>query len=451
MRERVNVIGPDQAAMAALVRVPTLGVVRQTLRELPDGRWRVQAIAEAGELTALAAEGFAVEALETGADLAGDRRPAARVAGYMDVAEVDRRLAALAGPPHSAVASLLTLPHRTWQDRACHVLRIGAPGGDGSRPGICVLGGVHAREWGSADIVVAFAERLLAAHHAGRGIAIGRRRFPAADVARLVAGATLYLCPQVNPDGRQHSFTVDPLWRKNRRPGPDDGQGCVGVDLNRNFDFLWDFERHFSPTAPVANSAHPCHPDLYVGPAAASEPETRNVMWLLDEHPDIGYLVDLHSFGELIMYSWGDDENQSRRRGMAFSNGDYDGRRGHTGDDYGEYLPAADRRTLERLARKMQAGIAAARGRRYRIGQSMNLYPTAGTADDWAYSRHLADPARTKVLALTVEWGSEDNPTPFHPPYGEMVQIIAEVTSGLLAFCGDALRVSAANRRAEVP
>jgi len=55
------------------------------------------------------------------------------------------------------------------------------------------------------------------------------------------------------------------------------------------------------------------------------------------------------------------------------------------------------------------------------------------------------------VLALTVEWGSEDNPTPFHPPYGEMVQIVAEVTSGLLAFCGDALRVSAADRRVEVP
>ena len=81
MRERVNVVGPDQAAMAALVRVPTLGVVRQTLRELPDGRWRVQAIAEAGELAALAADGFAVEALEVGADLAGGRPPAARVAG----------------------------------------------------------------------------------------------------------------------------------------------------------------------------------------------------------------------------------------------------------------------------------------------------------------------------------------------------------------------------------
>jgi carboxypeptidase T len=98
----------------------------------------------------------------------------------------------------------------------------------------------------------------------------------------------------------------------------------------------------------------------------------------------------------------------------------------------------------------MQAAIAASRGRTYRVQQSMNLYPTAGTADDYAYSRHMVDPARAKVLSFTVEWGSEDNPTPFHPPYDEMVDIIAEVTSGLLAFCGDAVRVSTARRRAEV-
>ena len=150
------------------------------------------------------------------------------------------------------------------------------------------------------------------------------------------------------------------------------------------------------------------------------------------------------------MYSWGDDENQSRRRHMAFSNAAYDRQRGNTGDAYGEYLQAADRRSLERLARTMQAAIAASRGRTYRVQQSMNLYPTAGTSDDYAYSRHLVDPARTKVLSFTIEWGSEDKPTPFHPPYDEMVDIIAEVTSGLLAFCGDAVRVSATRRRAEV-
>ena len=47
------------------------------------------------------------------------------------------------------------------------------------------------------------------------------------------------------------------------------------------------------------------------------------------------------------------------------------------------------------------------------------------------------------MLAFTVEWGSEDNPTPFHPPYAEMKKIIAEMTSGLLAFCEEAVRINA--------
>jgi carboxypeptidase T len=466
-QQRVTLIGPDEAAMADLVRVHGVGIVRQTLRELPDGRWRVQAFGEAGDLSALAAEGFDVDTVEEAevappptresrtaaaggaVDLGAGPAPGGP-AGYLDVVSVDRWTIAAAGPPNETVTELMTLPYPTWEGRRCLALRIGAGGDDG--PGICVLAGVHAREWGSPDIVVGFAERLLAAYRAGRGIAIGRRRYPAAQIARLVETANVYLLPQVNPDGRAHSFTVDPMWRKNRRPAPAGSTGgamCVGVDVNRNFDFLWDFETHFDPEAPIASSAQPCHPDVYVGPQAASEPETRNVVWLLDRCPDIEFLVDLHSYGELIMYSWGDDENQSRRRGQAFTNPQFDGHRGRPGDHYGEYIPTADRKLMMRLARKMQAGIAASRGRTYRVQQSMNLYPTTGTADDYAYSRHLVDGTRTKVIALTVEWGAEDNPTPFHPPYDEMSRIIAEVTSGLLAFCADALRISSTRRRQE--
>src|SRR5262249_11680974 len=144
----------------------------------------------------------------------------------------------------------------------------------------------------------------LGAWKAGKGIAIGRRRFSAAQVRRLVTEANLYLFPQVNPDGRHYSFTVDPMWRQNRRPAPPGltPGTCIGVDVTRNFDFLWDFEKAFAPAAPVACSTQPCDPQVYVGPAAASEPETQNVVALLDDHPDIGFLVDVHSYGEMILY-----------------------------------------------------------------------------------------------------------------------------------------------------
>ena len=78
--------------------------------------------------------------------------------------------------------------------------------------------------------------------------------------------------PQANPDGRHHSMTVDPMWRKNRRPAEPGSPSCTvgggdgpGVDINRNYDFLWDFPTKFSPQAPVMTSTDPCS-EIYRGP-----------------------------------------------------------------------------------------------------------------------------------------------------------------------------------------
>ena len=83
----------------------------------------------------------------------------------------------------------------------------------------------------------------------------------------------------------------------------------------------------------------------------------------------------------------------------------------------------------------MRDAIKSVRGRVYKVEQSMSLYPTAGTSDDYAYSRHIVDPSLPKVYGYTIEWGSPNNTTPFHPAYGEMRHIIQEITSALFAFC----------------
>jgi len=117
------------------------------------------------------------------------------------------------------------------------------------------------------------------------------------------------------------------------------------VDLNRNYDFLWDFPTTFSPSAPVATSADPCS-EVYYGPGAVSEPETNNVVWLLDRYPSVGYFIDIHSFGEDILYNWGDDDDQVTDSAMTFSDPTYDGKRGIPGstpggdpNKYREYIP----------------------------------------------------------------------------------------------------------------
>jgi murein tripeptide amidase MpaA len=113
---------------------------------------------------------------------------------------------------------------------------------------VCFIGGVHGREWGSPDILVYFGMRLLRAYRDRKGVRLGGKAFTAAQIRRIVETTDVVLFPQVNPDGRRFSMERHPMWRKNRRPAPRGrGPHCVGVDLNRNFPFLWGFDRHFAP------------------------------------------------------------------------------------------------------------------------------------------------------------------------------------------------------------
>jgi carboxypeptidase T len=83
----------------------------------------------------------------------------------------------------------------------------------------------------------------------------------------------------------------------------------------------------------------------------------------------------------------------------------------------------------------MAAAIERVRGRKYVVQQSVGLYPTAASTDDYAYSRHIVDSTKGKIIAYTMEWGRSRAKTPFHPPYEEMRKVMREVTAGLLEFC----------------
>ncbi|HWO62623.1 MAG TPA: M14 family zinc carboxypeptidase, partial [Umezawaea sp.] len=231
-----------------------------------------------------------------------------------------------------------------------------------------------------------------------------------------------------------HSQTADPLWRKNRRPHP---KGCVGVDVNRNFDFLWDHLVAFAPDSRVSTSADPCDRQVYRGPAAASEPETRNVVWLLDSRPDIRVLVDVHSAVPVILHSWGSDENQSTRAEQTFLDRRFDGERGRPRDTaYGEYITPADLGTITALSRRMHDAVKAVRDDDYPVEQAYGLYPTSGASDDYAFSRHFTDPTKTKVHGFTIECGHT-----FQPTWTEAEHVIREVSAAALAL---ALAVPAA-------
>jgi len=354
--------------------------------------------------------------------------------GYLDVEEVEAALA-LGEKNNPGYVERIPLPHLTWEKRRCHALRIGK-GKSKKRMALCFISGVHGREWGGPDILIYFGIRLLKAYREGTGVRLGSEHFSPEQIRSIIETRDIILFPQVNPDGRHFSMDSHPMWRKNRRPAP---KGCnyksIGVDLNRNFPFQWDFERYFAPGT-IGSTRNPTDYECYVGPRAASEPETRNVMWLLDQHPNIQYFVDLHSYGETILHSWSGDENQSHDPTMNFANPIYDGKRGKLHEpEYREYIHPEDEKLAVRMGECMAGAIEKVRGRKYRVQQSVGLYPTTGATDDYAYSRHLVEPGKGKAISYTIEFGRNRASTPFHPRYDEMRKVMREVTAGMLELC----------------
>ena len=84
-----------------------------------------------------------------------------------------------------------------------------------------------------------------------------------------------------------------------------------------------------------------------MGPAAASEPETQNVVALFERYPNARWFIDVHSYVPAIYHGWGFDENQTSDPSMNFLNAAFDGQRGKAGDAYREFIPGQDLEALE--------------------------------------------------------------------------------------------------------
>jgi len=144
---------------------------------------------------------------------------------------------------------------------------------------------IHAREPISVSQLVYFAWYLLenAASHQ--------------DLQFLINNTEIYIMPVINPDGYYFNQVTNPngggMWRKNRR---NNGNGTVGVDLNRNFPFNWGFDDLGSSPDPASSN--------YRGPGPLSEPETQALVWLVNQQK-CRYVMMHHSYGNLLLFPWG--------------------------------------------------------------------------------------------------------------------------------------------------
>ena len=78
---------------------------------------------------------------------------------YLNTTEVESALIALAAA-HPSICELITLPHATVEGRTSHAVRLGTAAAN-TVDAYYLTGGVHAREWGSSDILINLATDLL--------------------------------------------------------------------------------------------------------------------------------------------------------------------------------------------------------------------------------------------------------------------------------------------------
>ncbi|KAF7457446.1 zinc carboxypeptidase superfamily protein [Cryptosporidium felis] len=111
----------------------------------------------------------------------------------------------------------------------------------------------------------------------------------------LMSSIDIWYVPLVNPDGyaaieRTRNFGI----RKNQRKTCNSGRSDEdGVDINRNYDFHFDY-----------NQNSRCDPQEYSGEFPFSEPETRAIRDLILKVGTFKAAVNLHTFGDLWTIPW---------------------------------------------------------------------------------------------------------------------------------------------------
>jgi murein tripeptide amidase MpaA len=279
----------------------------------------------------------------------GTKATGSTISSIMNVNEIN---SAIKGLVSAYGISTITLPYKTFNGATQTAGYVGA-GTDKTKYRLFLSAGMHARERGGPDQLIYWISDLLAANKAGTGLKYGSKSYTNAQVKNVLAAGIVFF-PLVNPDGVAYDQSSSSLWRKNRNTRSGSSGASIGVDINRNFDFLWNFKKYFDPsTSPASTSPSS---EAFYGSAAASESETKNHVSVYDSFPKIRWFMDIHSATGDILYNWGDDDLQSTSTTMNFLNAAYDGKRGRLGDTtYKEYIPAADASNIKSVASKTAA------------------------------------------------------------------------------------------------
>ncbi|TKJ33394.1 hypothetical protein CEE39_04010 [bacterium (candidate division B38) B3_B38] len=198
---------------------------------------------------------------------------------------------------------------------------------------VLLVGCHHAREWLTVEVPYYIAQYLVEQYDTDP------------EIKRMVDNSEVWIVPMLNPDGLEYSIHTFRWWRKNRR---DNGDGSFGIDLNRNYSYMWGFDDEGS--SPNGWS------QVFRGKSPVSEPETDALRMLFIQR-EFQAAISYHTYSELILYPWG-----------------------YTSE------PTLDQELLHYLASTMSDLMRGVNNRYYQPRQSsVGLYTTNGSFIDFAY------------------------------------------------------------------
>ncbi|MCF6287880.1 MAG: hypothetical protein L3J53_01410 [Proteobacteria bacterium] len=172
----------------------------------------------------------------------------------------------------------------------------------GSKPILYATSSIHAREMAPAELSTRFAEYLLNNYATN------------ADIQWIVDHREIHLLLQGNPDGRKIAENIYIHKRKTQNNNYCSGEDTRGVDMNRNFPWMWN--------QGSGSSSDQCS-IVYRGPSLTSEPENQAIDGYLkqlfadnrgpalaDAAPadTTGVYIDIHSVASLILWPYGFDD-----------------------------------------------------------------------------------------------------------------------------------------------
>ena len=295
--------------------------------------------------------------------------PSPYIDSYPSLAEIEQSLSSLESK-YEGQAEVVVIG-QSVEGRDIKALRVSNDIDKAStedKPSVIITGNLHAREWATNMAVTRAAEKVLDG-----------------EAADSLDKTEMWFVPCVNPDGYEHSRNTDTMWRKNtwvNRAGE-----MKGIDLNRQFP------HQFRPYGDLATdsfddigASDDPNDETYRGRSPLSTPEAQAVMNLIDQEESAVGLLDVHSYGQVLLSPGGQRE---------VSIEEYT----HVGYEMNQAMKDKD----------------------YKVIAADDLYPTSGQLADYADSMG--------IVAMTMEAGDAFQPNPKALP-----GIVDRASDGIVEF-----------------